>query len=426
MELPQNLPLPHSSAENAGLPPHGSIERHALFSLLAATSLAALVVWLLLSAMTEVSRLSDRLIHTGEVIHAVEVLKVHLTDVETGERGYLITGSPEYLEPYHSALIELENHRQRLAALRGKAPAATVQAHQLERLIHAKLEIARANVAARGQGWEAARSQLMAAGGKQKMDAIRQLLDTIADASNQEFEALRRQRQAAVALLEAEIVLAMLLLVAGLGLFHRRLLNEMRRRREQEERAQHLAMHDSLTGLPNRRALIVQLEQVLKRCARHQRLAAILFLDLNGFKAVNDRYGHQAGDELLRQVAQRLTRLMRATDLVARLGGDEFVVLSEEIGEDEDVCRIIGKITREIAAPFTLEAGLVVTISTSAGVAIYPEDGEELDGLLSRADSAMYAAKQSGSNCFCSDVRRNESCVLNQQATVRGVPLVRA
>lgn len=407
----------HPTSDQSGGSSRLSIERSALLNLSVASLIAATVVWLVLSSMADVSRLTGRIIHATEVIRAVEVLRGHLVDAETGERGYIITGLPEYLMPYQSALDEVEQHRRHLTELLGNAPHMRARMAELERNIHAKLEIARANIAAaREQGFAAARQRVLTAGGRQRMEAIRSMLDVHADEASSQLATLRMQRQQAVSLLEAEIVIAMLLLVTGMGVFHMRLLGEMRQRRAQEELAEHRAMHDSLTGLPNRRALIMQLEQVLKRCARHQRMAGVLFLDLNGFKAVNDRHGHQAGDALLQQVAQRLTGLVRSTDLVARLGGDEFVVLTEEIGEHDDICRIVGKITREIAEPYSLWSNVTVSVSTSIGVAIYPNDGEQLDDLLSRADTAMYAAKRSGSNCHCDTPREYAHCVLPKQA----------
>ncbi len=139
---------------------------------------------------------------------------------------------------------------------------------------------------------------------------------------------------------------------------------------------------------------------------------ALLFLDLNGFKPVNDQYGHKAGDEVLKQVAQRLSEAMRASDRVARFGGDEFVVLVEDIQEKEDVCGIVAKVDEAIFRAFTLVEGVQVSISTSIGVAIYPRDAEDMESLLRVADTAMYAAKNSASNCFCKEQKQLRRCVL--------------
>ncbi len=116
-----------------------------------------------------------------------------------------------------------------------------------------------------------------------------------------------------------------------------------------------LASHDVLTELPNRRLMLAHMELAIQRCLRNNKSMAVLFLDLNGFKPVNDQYGHKVGDEVLKQVAQRLSGAMRASDRVARFGGDEFVVLAEDVTDKEDVCSIVGKITAEINRHFLLE-----------------------------------------------------------------------
>jgi diguanylate cyclase (GGDEF)-like protein/PAS domain S-box-containing protein len=167
--------------------------------------------------------------------------------------------------------------------------------------------------------------------------------------------------------------------------------------KELELRLESEATRDALTGLPNRRLLQRNLPAALARSERQGHSLALLFLDLNGFKAVNDTHGHEAGDELLRQVGQRLVAAVRVTDTVARLAGDEYVVLLEPVGDPlADPAAVAAKIDATIAAPFVLEAA-TVQVSVSIGSAVYqPRCGISADELLSGADSAMYAAKRSG------------------------------
>ncbi len=157
------------------------------------------------------------------------------------------------------------------------------------------------------------------------------------------------------------------------------------------------ATRDALTGLPNRRLLQRNLPAAMARSERQGHSLALLFLDLNGFKAVNDTHGHEAGDELLRQVGQRLLSAVRVTDTVARLAGDEYVVLLEPVSDAlADPARVAAKIGAGMAEPFVLEAG-TVHVSASIGSAVYrPGCGISADDLLSGADSAMYAAKRAG------------------------------
>jgi diguanylate cyclase (GGDEF)-like protein len=164
----------------------------------------------------------------------------------------------------------------------------------------------------------------------------------------------------------------------------------------ERQRAEHavtqLALYDPLTSLANRRLFADRLEQAIARQARHGGRMAVLFGDLDDFKAVNDTYGHGAGDELLCQVAARLQLAVRATDTAARLGGDEFAVLCEQVGGDADVMRVAHRVLRISSAPFTL-TGTTLRIAMSLGIACAVDGRAQGPDLLRRADEAMYRAK---------------------------------
>ena len=161
-----------------------------------------------------------------------------------------------------------------------------------------------------------------------------------------------------------------------------------------------MAMSDTLTGLPNRRALMHVLPQALKRAVRLRRSCAVLFLDLDGFKGVNDSHGHEEGDELLKQVGARIAASVRKTDTVARLAGDEFVVVLEMLPSPGDAEATALKILPHLRLPFALSNN-VVTVSASIGVAVFmPDDAPDMAALLARADRAMYQAKAEGKNCI--------------------------
>jgi diguanylate cyclase (GGDEF)-like protein/PAS domain S-box-containing protein len=168
-------------------------------------------------------------------------------------------------------------------------------------------------------------------------------------------------------------------------------------RRAAQEHVRHLAYHDSLTGLANRAKLEEHVGFALARARRHARSAAILYIDLDRFKLVNDTLGHAAGDELLRQVADRLAARTRATDLLARHGGDEFMMLLADIDGDARTTaeRVAHDVLATLEQPFTLE-GHEFEIAASVGVATYPEDGRDMSEVLKRADDALYAAKRDG------------------------------
>lgn len=164
-------------------------------------------------------------------------------------------------------------------------------------------------------------------------------------------------------------------------------------RKRLQQKLEHLALHDPLTGLPNRRLLTEHLHRAVLRGQRYRNRFAVIYLDLNDFKLINDRFGHEAGDRLLQEVGQRLQTGIRASDTVARLGGDEFVILFENLAPGADFQPLLNKVRAAFAPAFGL-SGEQLRIEPSIGVAFYPEDGQDEASLLEKADRSMYKAKR--------------------------------
>ena len=164
--------------------------------------------------------------------------------------------------------------------------------------------------------------------------------------------------------------------------------------KDAEEEIRALANHDALTGLPSLRLLQDRISAAVSRAKREQTEMAVLFIDLDGFKAVNDSLGHDAGDDVLKEVASRLKTCIRETDTVARMGGDEFVMVIERMTDRTRVQRIGERIVESLGKPITVTSG-TATIGASVGVAVYPSNGVTPDDLLKAADSAMYDVKKS-------------------------------
>jgi len=162
-----------------------------------------------------------------------------------------------------------------------------------------------------------------------------------------------------------------------------------------EAHLRHCAFHDSLTGLPNRALLIDRINQAIAQAHRHQTQLALLFIDLDRFKCVNDAHGHHAGDRVLLETGKRLQGCVRHEDTAARLGGDEFVVLLTEVTKGGDAARVAIKVLRALSAPFVV-AGHQVLIGASIGISLFPDHGGNVETLLARADDAMHRAKGSG------------------------------
>lgn len=182
----------------------------------------------------------------------------------------------------------------------------------------------------------------------------------------------------------------------------RALEKEIALRRETEKLAWHRASHDTLTDLPNRMLFMDRLDSAIERSRRHQRRFGLAYIDIDGFKPVNDTHGHPVGDELLQAIADRLRALLRTEDTVARLGGDEFAVILESLAEGEvaglKVCEVIGHDLRRPYLLATAGGPVTVTIGASIGLAMFPPHGDSREQLIRAADDAMYAAKRGGRN----------------------------
>jgi diguanylate cyclase (GGDEF)-like protein/PAS domain S-box-containing protein len=177
------------------------------------------------------------------------------------------------------------------------------------------------------------------------------------------------------------------------------ILSDITDRKQVEEYTRHLAEHDFLTDLPNRVLFLDRLHQALATARRQHTKVAVMFLDLDRFKAINDTHGHQAGDIVLKEVAARLTRCVRGVDTVSRQGGDEFVVILADIGGADQAAHVAGSVMHAVSQAMKVGEH-EITLSASIGISICPSDGDDVDTLLKHADVAMYHAKQSGRNAF--------------------------
>ena len=176
--------------------------------------------------------------------------------------------------------------------------------------------------------------------------------------------------------------------------------SDIARLKQSEARLEHLAYHDPLTGLPNRLVLLSHLEKSIARAKRNQKCCAVLFLDLDRFKYVNDSLGHTAGDELLCLVSRRLSERIRNADTLARMGGDEFVMLLDGVTGPENAASVAQSIIDQFKLPFFLADGFEVSAAASIGISLFPHDGEDAHKLIQFADGALYQAKEGGRGTY--------------------------
>jgi len=174
---------------------------------------------------------------------------------------------------------------------------------------------------------------------------------------------------------------------------------EIGERKVLQEKLKEMAFHDELTGLPNRRLFQEEMEQTIKEAKRRHRKCALLYMDIDKFKWVNDQLGHNIGDKLLKKFGERVRSCLRESDILARQGGDEFLVLLPEIYDEENARHCAERIVESLQQPWSIGENTFTTTS-SIGIAVYPKDGLTMDELMTNADCALYEAKKNGRNTF--------------------------
>jgi len=238
--------------------------------------------------------------------------------------------------------------------------------------------------------------------GKQSKEFYKNMWKTILDKKVWEGELINKRKNGS--LYHEELHIAPILDKEGEIEYFVAVKQDISRRKKREERIKHFAFYDVLTNLPNRRLLGEHLQKIIHTFPRQNKHVAILYLDLDKFKALNDTKGHDAGDEFLKKIAYRINKLMRKEDIVARIGGDEFVIVLDDLSKQLDVAvqntKIIAeKIRKTINTPFNLKSG-EYQASTSIGIYLFSDDSLSMEELLKNADTAVYAAKLEGRNAI--------------------------
>lgn len=381
--------------------PHPHLRRG--MSLLA----VSLVVLVLMIALFLVE--AQKIIH-GEnvqqristVLPPLRELLSDLQDGETGQRGFLLSESPAYLAPYLRARRDVDIH---LEQARAATPDENADHHRrLDRLAELKnekfAELAKSIELVQAGRRDEAIDFLRADRSRHLMDEARMLLGGMIDELKAERTAINADIRMAVRRAMYILTCVGLLLALAVAMATRLLLNVVDANVALSARLENEATHDSLTGLANRRLLYEWLPPLLLQAKRRGSAAAVLFFDLDGFKQINDRLGHAAGDAVLILVAQRAATVLRSADLLARLGGDEFAVVVADAGTPADLGILAQRLLAAISQPLPADfQGLA--IGASIGVARFPDHGEDADAIVSRADDAMYAAKHAGKGCVC-------------------------
>lgn len=361
---------------------------------------ATLLVWSIYAVTKTVMSTATSVSQTYEVISAVERLQRYLMDAETGERGYVITGEPGNISAYLEALQKIQWESDFLTALTADNPVQKTQLSELRRLIAYRLKTIQIIVDTRKAGSiDAAHELVSIKEDKLEMDGIKAVLARMENEENAQLNKRLDARNIAYRHFWWTFFALIAALFVGAVTQFKQVRRIIHLEMQAEQQIRHLAEHDPLTDLPNRRLLQTNLDLALAFARRSGKMLAVMFVDLDDFKAVNDKFGHQAGDDALIAIAQRLREGTRSNDLVARLGGDEFVVVLADLDQPESATRIAHTLTDMISKPIEV-AGTSVCISASIGISLYPDNGQSSEQLLGKADDAAYLAKSAGKNQY--------------------------
>ena len=318
-----------------------------------------------------------------------------LKAAETAQRGFLITENTRYLQPYQAASKQAGEQLKELQRLYAGDAEATRLLDRLARWQRLKLEELEDLIAAQQSvGRSLPEALTQADNGRRYMiqiDKVIAELDKMEAQGNAALKELTARRR------HATFGAAVLLFGVAVGacvVVYRLLRREARAREVLHAQMSHDAFHDALTLLPNRRYLLEELARCLTRAQRRHGRIGLLFIDLDGFKRINDCLGHEAGDELLKRASAQFGHTVRGSDFLARLGGDEFAVVIEADSSDSAVA-LGARLIESISQPL-LDGRADYLVSASIGVAIFPDDGVDTSSLLAQADRAMYCAKRLG------------------------------
>lgn len=326
-----------------------------------------------------------------------------ITNAESGQRGYLLTGHTLFLDTFEQGRLDSQKVLMHFEKKSQDFPGIQDELKQIRDLVQTKFQVMDLSIQVQlNAGAYASHLSLNKDTGREIMKQINDLLsqaDGDLDNLRKQFESELRQRILQIML--GAILLG--LMIIGILIFSYRstthLFEEVLANQAVAKQLSHQAEHDLLTGLPNRRSLDVQLANVHLLARHASRKFALFFMDLDGFKQVNDQYGHEIGDALLVEVADRFRQTLRQNDFIARFGGDEFVLVVDSFTHRMELIQLAQRLLQQFSTQLTIKEHQL-SIGVSIGIAEFPLNGKSVNQLLDAADKAMYISKQNGKNRY--------------------------
>ena len=361
---------------------------------LAILAVNALVAYQTIVSLREATRAVEDGLQVGEALRSIASA---VADSEAGQRSYIISERKEYLEDSTEVLRVADRRLNEIRALVGHDAAELKHIASLQSSIAARAAEFERTLALLTKGdRRGALKAISTEGSRRNLEGTYEVFRQLSAKQDALFTQRTRQVQENSRFSLVTQYVATFFGLLFLGLIYYLVYREITVRRQTEEKLRIVATHDPLTALPNRTLLHERLSHALARAQRHGRSLAVLLVDLDRFKHVNDTLGHEAGDALIQVAARRLYDCLRETDTMARQGGDEFVVLMDELPDREPVIGVSQRILDAMVQPFVID-GQEIHVTASIGISVYPDDGRTL---LRNADIALYRAKDRGRNNY--------------------------
>jgi len=378
-------------------------KRRIVIPLIIATALLCVsMIWLFI-AMYQLVYYSEQKDLVDRQRYDIVALGKAITNAESGQRGYLLTGHTLFLDTLEQGRTETRQVLARLDKQTSDQPDVRIGLDRIKQLVHQKFDVMDKSIQVQLHAGDFSPHLSL---NKDKGREVMKLIDDQLDEIDSKLQQLREGFEQDIRKrMFASVIGAILLgvLIIGVLLFSYRsttdLLEQVLENQAVAKQASHQADHDLLTGLPNRRSVDVHLANTYQLARHTSKQFAILFMDLDGFKVVNDKYGHGVGDALLIEVADMFKKVLRQSDFLARQGGDEFVLVVGSYLYRQELTQLAERLIKLFAQPVVVR-GIPLEIGVSIGIAEYPHHGKHVKQLLHVADKAMYDSKKNGKNRY--------------------------
>lgn len=357
--------------------------------------------WVFFSAQSLLV-LTNRKVEIADTRYEIVKLMNTIVDAETGLRGYLLTGSVQFLEPYNRSVAETLFIFSQIKKREKDFTGFETPLKKLDKLIKEEFSVIESSLQVQlAAGSYSPHLTLSADTSKELIDRIGGEINQLDSVMQSEAERIDVEMKSSINRLKLGSLVVVFIIISILLINYKRTIALFEHATSSQQLAKefgYLAMHDALTHLPNRRNFEQYLKKSISQANRHPQKVGLLYMDLDGFKTINDQFGHEAGDKALVGSVTKINDVLRDSDFIARVGGDEFALVVHHFNDRSELLTLANRIIQALKVPVMTIAGQEIWMGISIGIAIYPDQVKNIKGLISAADSAMYQAKATGKN----------------------------